>query len=318
MAKKEKATPNHELTKLIERARANIGTRTDAEMDEWERSHSSYPIKQATDEIKSHISKQDPEHEQRIFSFLPTKMTRISPFFPLSKREMKDRPLEKLTWDNPWGKLTVTGERLSIHDESVLLAVLSLMRKHQTETFHTTRYALCKVMGITPAKDTYRMVWESLDRLTGTKINLSVWDAKTKGKKRKTKRQMVNTILSGADQDEDTGKILITVNPYFIQMYGESFITNLDLQFRTMLAGDITKALYRFYEGQRERMYQCHLLTLAKAINLNMELPNNELRKRARKGLRDLRKKKYLRRWTISKSDIVTVWKKTCSIKPTT
>jgi hypothetical protein len=170
-------------------------------------------------------------------------------------------------------------------------------------------------MGITPAKDTYRMVWESLDRLTGTKISLSIWGAKTKGKKRKTKRQMVNTILSGANQDEDTGKILITVNPYFTQMYGESFITNLDLRFRAMLAGNITKALYRFYEGQRESNYQCHLLTLAKAINLNVEMETFRLRSRVRTGLRELRKKGFLRRWTISKSDIVMVWKKTCSIE---
>ncbi len=304
-----------ELTKLIERARANVGTKTEAETEAWEKSMPAYQIKQATDEVKNYISKQSPgPPDQQTFSFLPTKMTRVSPFFPLSKRAMEDRPLEELTWENPWGTFKVTGRRLSIYDESVLLAVLLLMRKYRTETFHTTRHALCKVMGITPAKDTYRMVWESLDRLTGTKISLSIWGAKTKGKKRKTKRQMVNTILSGANQDEDTGKILITVNPYFTQMYGESFITNLDLRFRAMLAGDITKALYRFYEGQRESNYQCHLLTLAKAINLNVEMETFRLRSRVRIGLRELRKKGFLRRWTISKSDIVMVWKRTCSI----
>jgi len=299
-----------ELTKLIEKARANIGTRTDAEVEAWEKSTPSYQIKQATDEVKNYISKQSPgPPEQQIFSFLPTKMTRISPFFPLSKREMKDRPLEELTWENPWGTFKVTGRRLSIYDESVLLAVLLLMRKYQTETFQTTRHALCKVMDVNPCRDTYNAVWGSLGRLTKTGIELKIWDTKTKGKKRKAKMQMVNTILSGAEQDEDTGKILITVNPYFVRMYGESFITNLDLKFRTKLTGDITKALYRFYEGQRGNSYSCHLLTLAKAVNLNMDLSNNDLRKHIRKGLRGLRAKGYFKRWAVSKSDIVMTWR---------
>ena len=305
MTKKGKDT---ELAELIERARANIGTKTDAEIEAWEKSMPNYQIKQATDEVKTYISKQSPEPpDQQIFSFLPTKMTRISPFFPLSKREMKDRPLEELTWESSWGQLTVSGKRLSIYDESVLLAILVLMRKNQVGTFQTTRHEICGVMNVKSATNTYKAVWNSLERLTGTQLNLSVWEGK--GKKRKTKLQMVNTILSGARQDEKTGKILITVNPYFLEMYGEGFLTNLDLRFRASLTGDIAKALYRFYEGQRETSYQCHLLTLAKAVNLNIEMETFRLRSRVRTGLRELRKKGSLKRWSISKTDIVTVWK---------
>jgi hypothetical protein len=222
----------------------------------------------------------------------------------LSKREMKDRPLEKLTWETSWGRIMVTGEKLSIYDESVLLAILVLMRKNQTGTFQTTRYEICRIMNVKPARDTYNAIWESLKRLTKTGIDLEVWEGK--GKKRKAKMEMTTTILSGAIHAE---QFQITVNPYFFEMYAEGFLTNLDLKFRASLTGDITKALYRFYEGQRERSYQCHLLTLAKAVNLNIEMETFRLRSRVRTGLRELRKKGYLKRWTISKSDIVTVWK---------
>ena len=316
MAEKKKPT---ELAKIIERVKAKVGTKTKEEVDQHYRDlKASQQITDTTERIKKEIVKQAPEHEQQIFSFMPTEMTRISPFFPLSKREMKNRPLEELEWVNSWGKFKITGRRLSIYDESVLLAVLVIMRKHQTETFQSTRHEICKVLGITPAKATYLMVWESLDRLTGTKINLSIWDTKTKGKKRKVNRRMVNTILSGAEMNEKTGKILITINPYFIRMYSGSFITNIDIEFRSRLSGSITKALYRFYEGQRGATYQCHIHTLSKVINLNMQQPDNELRKRIRKGLRELKKQGYLGRWSLSKSDIVTIWKKTCSIKPIT
>jgi len=294
-----------ELTQIIEKAKTKR-TKTDAEVEVWEKELAELSqIKKATDEVKVFISKQSPEAPvQQIFSFLPTKMTRVSPFFPLSKREMKDRPLEKLTWETSWGRLTVSGERLSIYDESMLLAVLVLMRKKQAGTFQTTRYEICQIMNVKPAKDTYHAIWESLKRLTKTGIDLEAWEGK--GKKRQAKVEMTATILSGAIHTE---QFQITVNPYFFEMYAEGFLTNLDLKFRASLTGDITKALYRFYEGQRETNYQCHLLTLAKAVNLNVEMEVFRLRSRIRTGLKELKRKGYLKRWTISKSDIVTVWK---------
>jgi len=301
---KKKTDP--ELTKIIEKAKAKA-TKTDAEVDAWEKRLRGYSeIKKTTQEIKSFVGKQSPEAPvQQIFGFLPTRMTRISPFFPLSRREMKDRPVEKLTWETSWGKLTVSGERLSIYDESVLLAVLLLMRKNQAETFQTTRYEICQIMNVKPCTETYTAIWEALKRLTKTGIDLEVWEGKKK-KKRKAKIEMTTTILSGAIHTE---RFQITVNPYFFEMYAKGFLTNLDLKFRANLMGDITKALYRFYEGQRDTCYQCHLLTLAKAVNLNVKMDTFRLRSRIRTGLRELRKKRYLKRWTLSKSDIVTAWK---------
>lgn len=298
-----------ELNEIIRRARKKIGTRSKEEVAAMEREFSR--ISKASEETKALIAKQDPEApKQGVFSFLPTEMTRISPFFPLPRN--KPRPFQKIEWETSWGRLTVSGETLSVYDETVLLAVLVAMRKARAATFETTRHELCKIMGITPAKQTYRFLWEALDRLTGSKINLEVYEPKRggKGKKRKTKTRMVNTILSGAVKDEDTGKIQITVNPYFLNMYAEGFLTSLSVEFRARLKGDVTKALYRFLEGQRPAKYQCHLLTLARAINLDLEIPLRKIRSRIREGLRELRKQGYLSRYQVSKTDIVTTWRK--------
>ena len=75
--------------------------------------------------------------------------------------------------------------------------------------FQTTRHELCRVMNVKSATNTYKAVWEGLSRLAKTGIDLKIWDVKVKGKKRKAKRQMVNTLLSGAEIDEKTGKILV-------------------------------------------------------------------------------------------------------------
>ena len=154
-------------------------------------------------------------------------------------------------------------------------------------------------------------------RLSQTHIGLEIWEGK--GKARKPVTEMSGSIITWIKRNRKTGKLQIALNPYFIEMYAESFITNIDLRFRAGLKGDISKSLYRFYEGQRGNKYSIHILKLATAINLNLNLPTNELRKTIRKGLRELRTKGYLERWTLSsKNDLVTVWKANKSIKQLT
>jgi len=124
---------------------------------------------------------------------------------------------------------------------------------------------------------------------------------KRKGQEEKTKRRMTNTILGGAVEDEETGKLLITVNPHFLEMYAESLVTNINLKLRASLKGDISKALYRFYRSQRGMTYECHLLTLCRVINLNIDMELFRLRARIRTGLRELKKAGYLKRSSVSK-----------------
>jgi hypothetical protein len=127
-------------------------------------------------------------------------------------------------------------------------------------------------------------------------------------------RRRVNTILTGADEEERTGKLLISINPFFIVTYAQGLLTNINLDFRLSLKGDISKALYRFFQGQRtfyrDGQYSCQLVKLCEAVNMKTDgVKNFNLRKGVRQGLRELRMRGYLNRWALSKRDYVTVWK---------
>ena len=99
-------------------------------------------------------------------------------------------------------------------------------------------------------------------------------------------------------------------------------ITNINLEFRTKLKGDITKALYRFFRSQKGMTYECHLLTLCKAINLDVTVETFRLRARIKKGFTELKKAGYLKKSMLMKSDIIKVWKApkkgTCIIEDAT
>lgn len=301
------------LHERIERLKAKFGSRTDEEIEKWEKELAkiSQPWKPAGGRKAS--SGKSPSHkEQNLISFLPTQLTRTSPFFPMFKNETKRHFSEPLIQENPWGKITITGWKLNIYDETILLSLLWLFKKHGSDTFKTTRHELCKIMGVPPSPSSYNAIWKSLHRLTATAIEFELWEGK--GKDRKRVRKRVNTILTKADEEEKTAKILIAINRFLIVTYAEGLVTNINLNFRLSLKGDTSKALYRFFQGQRsfyrEGKYECQLIKLCQAVNLKTDgVKNFNLRKGVRRGLRELRARKYLNRWRLSKRDYVTVWR---------
>jgi hypothetical protein len=268
-------------------------------------------IQKSVNEVKKELSKLPAEQQQMSFSFLPVDMTRISPFFPMSKTEMGHRPLEKLRWDNPWGVIEVQGERLSIFDESVLLAVLKLTKIKKSFTIVTTRNEICTSMGVSPSKDSYDAIWNCLKRLIYTGVGLELWEGK--GKERKTVVRMAHTMLTGSIENKD--KLTITINPYFEKMFLDNLTTSIDMDFRTSLKGDITKALYRFYEGQSQDIFKCHIDKLCDAVNIDKKLPKYTLRRHIRSGIKELIDKQYLVFGEINKQDIVIVKKVVRNIK---
>jgi hypothetical protein len=275
-------------------------------------------LSQLTDKARKHVEKfVKVPSEQLTLSFMPTDFTRTTPFFPMSKRHMKDRPYEELTWENPWGKVSMSGKRLSIHDESVLLALLHLVKKQKTHRVSTTMYQLCKVQGVSAGKSQYNTIFKSFARLRKTTFVIRY--TKGKGKKKERVMSEIWGFVDGIILDEKTGKLAVSVNGYFLKMYGEGFVTSLDIGFRASLKGDITKALYRFLQGQgpfiKKGKYEIHLLKLCAAINLDANKPMKKLKWEIKNGLKELRKQKYIRRYMVPKNDVVTIWRDTSQIE---
>jgi hypothetical protein len=91
-------------------------------------------------------------------------------------------------------------------------------------------------------------------------------------------------------------------------MYAESFVTNIDLRFRASLKNDVSKALYRFFQGQLELDVQIDAARLARAVNLPETDEKGALRK-IRAALRELVAREYLTQVEISKSGRISVQK---------
>lgn len=264
-------------------------------------------IKDAAEYVKKHISRQPPV--QRFFSFMPTMLTRVSPFHFKARIKYKEWPLVRLDSGdaNSWGRMQVVGELLVIFDETILFALLALMTKYQIDAFETTQEELCRLADVPPTATHYSAIWKSIQRLAGTRIDLELFSGS--GRKRKDLKEMTGSILSFADIDKESGSIRVLVNPYFLEMYAASFVTNIDLKFRARLKSDVSKAFYRFYQGQYERESDIEILRLARAVNLDTDLEIRRLKDKVRSGLKELEQRGYLKAYQITKDNRVVISK---------
>jgi predicted transcriptional regulator len=264
-------------------------------------------IKEAARYVNEHISRQPPV--QRFFSFMPTMLTRVSPFHFKTRHKSNEWPMVRLGSgdNNSWGGMQVVGELLIIFDETTLFCLLALMTQYERDAFETSHSELARMAGIEPTPKNTVEIWKSIQRLAGTRIDLQL--SRGKGKKRKTLKELTGSILSFADKDQGSGKIRIVVNPYFLEMYAESFVTNIDMVFRNRLKADISKAFYRFYQGQYETESQIEITRLARSVNLNIEQEKKQLRSKVRTGLKELQARGYLEAFEVTRDGRVMVSK---------
>jgi len=264
-------------------------------------------ITDASEFVKKHISRQPPV--QRFFSFMPTMLTRVSPFHFKGRMKYTEWPLVRLDSGDAdsWGRMQVVGELLIIFDETILFGLLALMTKYQNDAFETSRHELSELADIQPTPNSYSAIWKSIQRLAGTRIDLELFSGK--GKKRKGLKEMTGSILSFADMDKETGTIRVVINPYFLEMYADSFVTNIDIKFRSSLKSDVGKAFYRFYQGQYEIDSDIDIIRLARAVNLEIEQEMRRLKDKVRTGLKELLDRGYLKQYQITRDNLVIVSK---------
>jgi len=240
-------------------------------------------------------------------SFLPTIMTRLSPFFPESKRQMKiDTITEPIIIKNPWGKIIIRNRKLSIYDETVLLGLLMLLKKYNSNTFQTTLHELCKLMNVKPAKDTYNSIMKSLYRMSEAHITIE----KRVSRSNDAQKVMDGSIITGITKNEGSRKMILELNSYLLSSFRDRFITRMDIRLRSDLHGEISKALYRFYEGQHLNICATSVVKLSQAINLSCDEKMLCLRRKIREAMRELELGGYLRSFILPhKGEVVAVFK---------
>lgn len=241
------------------------------------------------------------------FAPMPTDMCRVSPFFPMGKNEMASRALLRgmVIAKSAWGEITYSGPKLSTFEEDVLLAILALLKTVEPEeekgkavwTYVGPLRPILKALGYTTTgKRNYERIRAALELLAMAVVRIQT---------KRGKWELAN-MITRAGGDDAQATVAVTVNPFFAEMYAAGAVNLLDLAKRAELSRPVSKALHRFATSHRSQ-WRGHFLTLAAAINLDLEQPHFEIRRQIRQAMSELRKAGVIGRRGKFVGDIVTL-----------
>lgn len=274
------------------------------------------PLKKEVGEFRNIISKTPPLPEQAIFSFLPHQMAKISIFFPMSDRELKEenRKINKIEQETGWGKVIIEGIKLSIFEEDVFLALMKIAKEdikinngaYILKTHMNTIVNLLYGRG-GYTKQSSERVERALQHFQLVRFELTTFDWKKKGNERlkTTIVRSIGNIIQSYEYDKKTKDLVIYFNPHFFAYFLESMLTNINYTLRRHLKKDGSKALLRFL-STHSRPGRMHILTVLNAINYNINQPMFELRRKFKSFISELRENNVLDRKTkLFKDDTV-------------
>lgn len=278
--------------------------------------------RQVAQEIHKAIApagKLPPEQGWLSFAPMPSDLCRVSPFFPMGKNEMAARDVlirGMVIASNAWGEIKYSGPKLSVFEEDVLLAILALLKTVEpgasdgktTWTYAGPLRPILTMMGYqTTGKRNYERIKSALELLAMAVVRIQT---------KRGKWELAN-IITRAGGDDKGATVAVTVNAYFAEMYAAGAVNMLDLATRAKLARPVSKALHRFATSHREP-WRGHFLTLAAAINLDMEQPQKQIRRQIKQAMTELRKVGVLSARSKFAGDVVTLALVTTATKAVT
>lgn len=263
-------------------------------------------VKEIEKEILAKVEA-SPQDKQQEFSFIPNQMAKTSIFFPISKKDqsLEHRLISKIEQVTPWGQFTITGVKLSILDEDVLLALISLIKTDPfkpSDNGYLLETNMKKILHILYGREGYSqknesVILGSLQRFSLIGFELKIGEWRKKGKERlKAERILyIGGILNDYHYKgiENQKKLKIYFNSSFIKYLLQSQITYMDINIRRKLKKEGSKALYRFLSTHTQPN-SMHLLTVLSAINWNTKQPLYTLRKQLKNILKELRDHKLI------------------------
>ena len=256
------------------------------------------------EEVKKKIIKSPKQPEQTIFAFIPHEMAKVSIFFPMSDRELKEenRKISRIEQETGWGKIVIEGIKLAIFEEDMFLTLIKIaMGKTESSNgkyiLKTNMKAIVNLLygssGYT--KQSFKRVERALQHFQLVRFELTTYDWKKEGKERLKTRvvRSIGNIVQSYKYDEKTKDLVIYFNPQFFVYFLESMLTGINLTLRKKLKKDGSKAIMRFL-ATHTNPKRMHILTVLKAINYNIDQPMYALRRRFKQFITELKKNKIL------------------------
>ncbi len=257
-------------------------------------------INKEAEEFKKEIIKKPHRPEQQVFAFIPHQMAKISIFFPMSDKELKEgeRKINRLEHETGWGKIVIEGIKLAIFEEDIFLALIKIAKENIKidKGMYVLETNMNDIINLLYGPSGYtrksiERIERALQHFQLVRFELTTFDWKKKGAERLKTRvtRSIGNIVESYKYDEKTKDLIIYFNPHFFAYFLESMLTNINFSIRRRLKKDGSKAILRFLSTHTQPS-PMHILTVLNAINFNTNQPMFRLRSRLKEFITELKK----------------------------
>ena len=272
--------------------------------------HTRKAVQAVAEEIAPE-GKLPPQKQWLFFSPVPSDLCRVSPFFIMSKQELAKRPyIEDLViTNNNWGKITYTGGKLSVFDETVFLSIIALLDEPGAKEIvkvdgkYTTVWEgpvlkILELMGLkSDGKENYNRVRKSIKTMRATAFELILKSGNIHG----------CGLIDDYKIIEKSKHLRVVINPLFYELYAKGAVTRLDVIRRSKLPGSVPKCLYRFIMSHRDGTWKGHWKTLCGALNLDLKQEEKKVRHTLKCAINTLIKHEILNDRSSISGEVVTL-----------
>lgn len=256
---------------------------------------------------------QNKRHPIKYYHALPNEIVVPSPFGVYSRKEKLDYLKNPLVLRYGKIEMRISGRKLNVKDGDVFIALTELAVKYEKLNYITSVTELCGKLGTAYTHESKESIKNSLRRLREAFVETIQFNDDGK---EKNADWIFHGMISYAAGKND--QICITMDPAFNRLFGEKFMTSINIKFRLGLKKDVAKQLYYFYQRQisarKKQTKHSHKIGLEKLCDLigvdrDRKRPLSAIRELIKNGLEELKRQSYLYSYSLENDLLETVIK---------
>ncbi|OGR05983.1 MAG: hypothetical protein A2511_16615 [Deltaproteobacteria bacterium RIFOXYD12_FULL_50_9] len=245
-----------------------------------------------------------PKAYQPFLPFLPTQLCRTTFFRPVPRDSLRPASVSfnHPTVETLWATLIWHGPDCGIKEEDVLIFLQSKWVRNGEKPFSCSYAEILDALGYKRSKQgkhyvgNYNSLKEHIDRISLVSFFIKV--KKGKGISSGGRMHLLKYIY-----DDLTEEFTFVIDPEFGRKIAEGYITGLSQRY--LLKKDISKALHRFISSHKDNDGHYGILDIAQAINMDLTLSMDSVRRVLRLALAELKKINFLTPQSRMKNDVL-------------
>lgn len=196
-----------------------------------------------------------------------------------------------------WGSTTIkfTGKKLQQSDQDLWMACVEACKRSGKTEVEVGQREFMRLIGRKNGNS--KQLWDDLRRLVFAGIEV-----------KSERYSYAGTLIHNAVKDEESGRILLSINPKMAALFGAG-ATHIEVEQRHSLSGDLSKWLQGYVLSHKSNPQSPHSICLEKIQDLcGSTATIRKFRQQLRAAMNELKEQRIVLGWKLE-NDVLKLWR---------